>query len=183
MRGGACGQLASGSQRWEVQPKKGSQWNSLPFIHLSAAAAWSSLSLSTGLDPKAIKAKAKAIDLVLWCGSTKSCGSSQSVVSFLGPAERFQQPKQKSTNTLIRLSSNQWNSKLKEYGFYGIEKICSRNAKGPVRVRAPERHVHPPVADPRVRARPGLQTTAVSPLIQARDRNECQPTSVAQLNL
>ena len=34
-----------------------------------------------------------------------------------------------------------------------------------VRVRAPERHVHPPVADPRVRARPGLQTTAVSPFI------------------
>ena len=29
-------------------------------------------------------------------------------------------------------------------------------AKGPVRVRAPERHVHPPAADPRVRARPRL---------------------------
>ena len=34
-----------------------------------------------------------------------------------------------------------------------------------MRVRAPERHVHPPAADPRVRARPGLQTTAVSPFV------------------
>ena len=38
-----------------------------------------------------------------------------------------------------------------------------RNAKSPVRARAPERHAHPPAVDPRVRVRPGLQPTAVSP--------------------
>ena len=34
--------------------------------------------------------------------------------------------------------------------------------KGPVRVRAPERHVHPPVADPRVRARPACDDCCLS---------------------